>query len=44
MDGSFSPEPESIEADLRFVYTACTISTLLNDFSGINCEKIIDFI
>ncbi|CAH1796387.1 unnamed protein product [Owenia fusiformis] len=43
-DGSFQPTPEGSENDMRFVYCACCISYMLNDCSGVNFEKAIDYI
>lgn len=43
-DGSFSPCYGSLEADLRFVYSACAVSHILNDFSGIDISKAVDYV
>eukprot|EP01105_Mastigella_eilhardi_P020118 TRINITY_DN4774_c0_g1_i1.p1 TRINITY_DN4774_c0_g1~~TRINITY_DN4774_c0_g1_i1.p1 ORF type:complete len:354 (-),score=72.53 TRINITY_DN4774_c0_g1_i1:70-1131(-) len=45
-DGSFSAVcvPGGGECDVRFVYCACVISHFLNDWSGIDKEKAINFI
>ncbi|KRX00858.1 Terpenoid cyclases/protein prenyltransferase alpha-alpha toroid [Pseudocohnilembus persalinus] len=32
------------EADLRFIYAAVVVSSLINDFSGLNLEKTVNFI
>lgn len=34
----------SAESDLRFVYSACCICYLLNDFTHINKSKMIEYI
>ncbi|KAJ3693676.1 hypothetical protein LUZ60_009156 [Juncus effusus] len=43
-DGSFMPIHFGAETDLRFVYCAAAISSMLNDWSGIDCEKARDYI
>lgn len=43
-DGSFQATIDSLEADLRFLYSAAVISFLLGDFSAINIEKALKFI
>ena len=43
-DGSFCPIPNSDETDMRFVYCACAISFILNDFTGFNIQKTVDYI
>ncbi len=45
--GCFRALPASVmeaEADLRFVYCACCISTLVGDWSGVDRERTIDYI
>ena len=42
-DGSFMPAPDS-ESDMRFVYCACVISHILNDWSGVDVDKATEFI
>eukprot|EP00039_Didymoeca_costata_P002271 m.58852 g.58852 ORF g.58852 m.58852 type:complete len:425 (-) comp11203_c0_seq1:19-1293(-) len=42
-DGSFRGTEDG-EVDMRFVYCACAISYMLNDWSGINIDKAVDFI
>ena len=32
------------ESDMRFVYCACCISYVLNDWSGVDVERTVDFI
>lgn len=45
-DGSFTSTTiaSSSENDMRFVYCACAISFLLNDWSGVNREKVVKYI
>ena len=43
-NGSFSPFVGSHENDMRFIYCACCISFILNDFSGIDIKKSIEYI
>ncbi|CAG8482797.1 6958_t:CDS:2, partial [Scutellospora calospora] len=43
-DGSFTQTYQGMESDMRFVYCACAISYILNDFSGINVDKAIEYI
>jgi geranylgeranyl transferase type-1 subunit beta len=43
-NGGFIPSPESLEKDIRFVYCACCISFILNDWSGIDKTRTIEFI
>ena len=42
--GSFSCVPEGSETDMRFVYCACCVSYMLNDWSGMDREKTISYI
>jgi prenyltransferase beta subunit len=41
---SFKASTVTIEYDIRFVYAACCISYLIEDFSGINIEKASNYI
>lgn len=41
---SFSPLPNGGEADLRSVYCAFAISSMLNDWSGIDIPRSLGFI
>ena len=41
---SFSTVPQSNESDLRTVYCAFAISSMLNDWSGVDVERAIAFI
>ena len=41
---SFCPMAYGDENDVRFIYCACCISFMLNDWSGINQDKAVDFI
>jgi len=43
-DGSFAPVIFGMEFDMRFLYCAVVISYILNDWSGINIEKALEFI
>ncbi|KJA24010.1 hypothetical protein HYPSUDRAFT_39125 [Hypholoma sublateritium FD-334 SS-4] len=43
-DGSFSTVPGSNESDLRTLYCAFAISSMLNDWSGVNVPRAISFI
>lgn len=36
--------PQPSESDMRYVYCACTISTMLNDWSGVDKEKATEYI
>jgi geranylgeranyl transferase type-1 subunit beta len=43
-DGSFQSVPVGSEHDLRFLYCACAISHLLNDWSAVNREAAVSFV
>ncbi|XP_066145147.1 geranylgeranyl transferase type-1 subunit beta isoform X1 [Euwallacea fornicatus] len=43
-DGSFKGAIEGAENDMRFVFCACSISYILNDWNGVDVEKMVDFI
>lgn len=43
-DGSFTAIVIGSESDMRFFYCACCISAILNDWSGINKAKAIDYV
>lgn len=43
-DGSFCSSLTNQEKDMRFVYCAAAISYILDDWSGMDIEKTIDFI
>jgi len=43
-DGSFASTASGTESDMRFVYCACAVSTLINDWSGVDIEKATDYI
>ncbi|CAF1294637.1 unnamed protein product [Didymodactylos carnosus] len=43
-NGSFVASVLSSESDLRFIYCACCISYLLDDWSGINTDTCTDYI
>jgi len=42
--GAFLATPLSTENDLRFVYCACVIAFILNDWSGVDVERCRNFI
>lgn len=41
---SFCCVPEGSENDMRFVYCASCICCILNDWSGMDCDKTQEFI
>ncbi|XP_029208313.2 geranylgeranyl transferase type-1 subunit beta-like isoform X1 [Acropora millepora] len=43
-DGSFQPTVDGSENDMRFIYCACCISYILNDWSGIDVPKVVQYI
>ena len=43
-DGSFTAMVIGCESDMRFLYCACCVSYILNDWSGIDLQKAIDYI
>jgi geranylgeranyl transferase type-1 subunit beta len=43
-NGSFQCTIYDSEHDMRFLYCACCISHMLNDWSGVNTEKAADYI
>ncbi|XP_048734920.1 geranylgeranyl transferase type-1 subunit beta-like isoform X2 [Ostrea edulis] len=43
-DGSFCCVPEGSENDMRFVYCAACICYMLDDWSGMDVEKAVEFI
>jgi len=43
-DGNFLSHPGSVEADVRFLYCACAISSYLKDWSGVDQDKATNFI
>jgi len=43
-DGSFKSTKSGSENDMRFVYCACAVSHMLNDWTGINIPKTLDYI
>ncbi|CAG9865284.1 unnamed protein product [Phyllotreta striolata] len=43
-DGSFKGAKEGVENDMRFVYCAACICYILDDWSAINIERMIEFI
>lgn len=43
-DGSFQCVPVGSEHDMRFLYCACCISYMLNDWSGVDQERAVAYI
>lgn len=43
-DSSFYAVPEGSENDMRFVYCAACICYMLDDWSGMDIKKAIDYI
>ena len=43
-NGSFTAMVTGCESDMRFVYCACCVSAILDDWSGVNKAKAIDYI
>lgn len=43
-NGVFSATIHGSECDMRFVYCACAISYMLNDWSGVNIDKVYEYI
>ncbi|XP_014215362.1 geranylgeranyl transferase type-1 subunit beta [Copidosoma floridanum] len=43
-DGSFTAMITGYESDMRFLYCACWISAVLDDWSGVDKEKAVDYI
>eukprot|EP01083_Nonionella_stella_P018612 51806_1 len=43
-NGSFRPLYAESESDMRFIYCAAAISWMLGDFSGLNIDKMADYI
>lgn len=43
-NGSFTGAIDGVENDMRFVYCACCICHILDNWSGINIELMVDFI
>jgi hypothetical protein len=41
---SIAPTFGSLERDVRFIYCACSISYILNDWSGINIDRTVEHI
>lgn len=42
--GSFRASVDANESDTRFLYCACAISTILNDWSGVDIPRAVDYI
>ena len=43
-DGSFTASFEAAENDMRFVYCACVVADMINDWSGIDKAATVEFI
>ena len=43
-DGSFCSTAEGTENDMRFVYCACCVCYILNDWCGVDVSKAVTFI
>lgn len=43
-DGSFTAMVTGCESDMRFLYCACCVSAILDDWSGIDIPKATDYI
>jgi len=43
-DGSFSATSEGNENDMRFVYCAACICAMLDDWTGVDVDKMVDYI
>lgn len=43
-DGSFVSNPDGGESDMRYVYCACCIAYMLNDWSGVDMDGVARFI
>ena len=43
-NGSFRASVGGNESDTRFLYCACAISTILNDWSGVDIPNAVQFI
>ncbi|KAJ2789623.1 geranylgeranyl transferase type-1 subunit beta, partial [Coemansia linderi] len=42
--GCFAPHPGTTERDPRFIYCACAISAILDDWSGVNKDAAVEYI
>eukprot|EP01130_Rhizamoeba_saxonica_P012526 TRINITY_DN5283_c0_g2_i1.p1 TRINITY_DN5283_c0_g2~~TRINITY_DN5283_c0_g2_i1.p1 ORF type:complete len:346 (+),score=63.55 TRINITY_DN5283_c0_g2_i1:14-1051(+) len=43
-DGSFGYLPVPTETDMRFIYSACVSCYIMNDWTGIDTDKIVEYI
>lgn len=43
-NGSFSPVADGSEYDMRYIYCACCISYMLNDWSGVDRNRATQYI
>ena len=41
---SFQPTADGSENDMRFIYCACCISYILNDWSGVDIPRVVQYI
>ena len=41
---SFQPTVDGSENDMRFIYCACCISYILNDWSGVDIPRVVQYI
>jgi len=41
---SFQPTTDGSENDMRFIYCACCISYILNDWSGVDIPRVVQYI
>jgi len=44
LNGSFCPSIQGGESDLRFIFCACAISTILNDWSGFDLQTAANYV
>lgn len=44
IDGSFTSTVQEGETDMRFLYCACCVAHMLNDWSGINIDTATEFV
>ena len=43
-NGSFRASIDGSESDMRFLYCACAISCILNDWSSVDIPRAVDYI
>lgn len=44
VDGSFGATVDDCESDMRFLYCACAISTMLGDWSGVDTDRAVQYV